>query len=187
MASTLSSLASLSNLNQALENHHIIGDGLGSQPLSLAALAALNSPDSTPTPPTARPRLSHRTTCVPAPDLNRVHNASNTLAELDTKSKRVSAAKFAGPPLVVVSSLLHPLGGSWFAWAPRHQERTTSAGQSACCRGAGEGGKDQGRYRDCSTVHRRSITCGAITQGWGVVTPLATARTYRHHPYNLLK
>jgi len=50
MASTLSSLASLSNLNQALANH-IIGNGLAPQPLSLAALAVLNqhSRNSTPT------------------------------------------------------------------------------------------------------------------------------------------
>ena len=61
-----------------------------------------------PMPPTARPRSRHRTTCVPAPALNRIRNTSNTLAELDTRSKRVSAAKFAGPPLVVVSSLLLP-------------------------------------------------------------------------------
>jgi hypothetical protein len=49
MASTLSSLASLSNLNQALANH-IIGNGLASQPLSLAALAALNSHSRNSTP-----------------------------------------------------------------------------------------------------------------------------------------
>ena len=50
MASTLSSLASLSNLNQALASH-MIGNGLAPQPLSLAALAALNphSRNSTPT------------------------------------------------------------------------------------------------------------------------------------------
>ena len=51
MANTLSSLASLSNLNQALANSHMIGNGLAPQPLSLAALAALNprSRNSTPT------------------------------------------------------------------------------------------------------------------------------------------
>ena len=49
MASTLSSLASLSNLNQALANH-ILGNGLASQPLSLAALAALNSHSRNSTP-----------------------------------------------------------------------------------------------------------------------------------------
>ena len=50
MASTLSSLASLSNLNQALATH-MTGHGLAPQPLSLAALAALHphSRNSTPT------------------------------------------------------------------------------------------------------------------------------------------
>ena len=57
MASTLSSLASLSNLNQALANH-IIGNGLASQPLSLAALAALNTRNSTPTLSTPASSLS---------------------------------------------------------------------------------------------------------------------------------
>ena len=48
MASTLSSLGSLSNIHQAIASH-LIGNGLTSQPLSLAALAALNSRNSTPT------------------------------------------------------------------------------------------------------------------------------------------
>ena len=48
MANTLSSLGSLSNLHQAIASH-LIGNGLASQPLSLAALAALNSRNSTPT------------------------------------------------------------------------------------------------------------------------------------------
>ena len=59
-----------------------------------------------PMPLAAWPRLRHRTTCAPAPALNLNHNTSNTLAESDTRSKQASAARSAGPPLVVGSSQL---------------------------------------------------------------------------------